>query len=236
LTLLAGCDRVFGLDRPDAYVAPDDTLEAGCRLTVPLYPSADTFLVDEVSAHGGEDVLRIDDQQPALIKFYLTDAMLQADERIAAAVIHANVVTTGDGCQLGCRNCPPNNATTYRMYWMSTGWEQMTATSGIAAPGTPWNGSGASGPLDRSERVVEMPMPTPDPANRFAIDLVVPQVATDPTMNGIEAYPWLSPQRIAIQVRTDHPLAIGSSERGDGGSSCNDGLPQPQLTLTICPR
>ena len=239
LVLLAGCDRIFGLERPPADAAdaaidgppdaPYDTLPANCRVTFPLTTSADTYLDATDKVRGADDVLESTPGHPILLKFAL-DGVLGPTENVAAAVVHLDVVDRGLACGAGCGLCAARTATTYDVYWMTSNWTQDGATAVVRdTTADPWGADLAVGSGDRS---VHLAHGTIAPTASGPVDLTINENA----VNAVQANAWLENgrSRLGIQLLTDGVIAFASMERP--GGACLDNPPRqpPTITLTVC--
>ncbi len=228
---LTGCNEVFGLHDtrgvnagsggPDAFVA--DALPASCRVTPPLESYAATYLMDGVP-RGKDTELVTGPQQPALFKFGIDG--IQPDEHVAAAVL---LVTPIRACGItACTPCP-TGATTFSLYWNEERWGESEATMTDRTRTLPWSEAFATGVTDRSERLVEGPLPTGAQLALAARMIDVLSVPAQPWMGTHGTVPMT---RLSLQLVTDAPAAYASDDHDD--STCNEAAAPPSLVLTLC--
>lgn len=245
LLALAGCDRVFGVDRPPVDAAPeiDAAIDAPPDGPCPTmtaqvvhdavldakiptqFSSTNTVLTLEYASSSGL-------QTHGIFKFDV--AGLPRPTGIEVVLPHAthSDACGGSNCQFACATL--ERAGAYGVHAMRSDWdEQEGANRGATwrcrrgttdtCTADAWNVEGALGQLDRGPELASFAMTPGQGASAY----ITAEEDVD------DAWGWIQGDRLSFQVvpRVDSgKFVIRSSE-----ATCDPMEPRPHLVLSYCP-
>ena len=230
-----GCDRVFGLDRPDV---PPLVLDAapcrgpGEKIVLPLV--ADTYLDPGDNApHGDSSIVRVGDGRTALLRFAAGGNALQ---ELALKLTNAtSAVECGSGN--ACASCSAGTAGELAVHLMRPDWDEATATQVQRTETEPWTTPGAAGTessaalcsvktFDGFDLSCKFMFAATDLAAEWTGDLSV-QIRAVATASGVfgsrDGLDLCDQTPVARAIATCRAVATCGNNVTDDGEGCDDG-------------